>query len=439
MIKLFLRVSLLLLVGGVAAHGADTCDGELRGVSAGVVNVLVQPGTHALLSSPFMPVFADSGAVSNGLVTTASGRVPDCRLYRWDCRLQCYLPLEGVTAASRGLFFTSLPGDAFFVHNVDQEVVIVALWGQVVPDDTVSLDFFPGLNLFAYPFSSSPRDGDPDTAGSFGHQATANGDETFSFLDGLYRTWADGADVNGFDIGHGHWYKRNTEECISATFTRPYAVSLFNADEPVLTGMCVGDSGEHLTLLFEAQAGTGTIFDVLARCIDAPGCLDIAAGWNPVSYPVTAEPEEGLFRVAVPLLHDDMALEGAAQATTVRGTYYMIRRGNAVVDRNGGDSLASPDVAAEARVESTGGVQLPEKTDDTRRIYVSASGGDNRFDGKTRESDLARLKGPKQTIRAGRQAASVGDELVVIEGVYHEKVIIPAGVVMRCHGKVIVQ
>jgi len=384
----------------------------------GFVRIPVTSNEATLLSVPFQ-TFADSG--TNVVVT-------------WDAASQQYI--------SENLAEAAQPGRGFWAEAADESSVLF-LWGELVLDETRSQNLLPGLNLVGYPYSTAVS-----------AEETALAELDLRDRSGTNRP-------STLQPGAGYWLNVTGTGARAWVEVRPYA-DAFPADDelPAIERLDVA-GGTGVVLTIRGVGTPGELLEVYWQDLDPTARLSTTSGWQ-IAVAQLVPGADGTVRWA------DSGAPGRAAVNEVYGRYYLAARGD--LDGNGDGipdararfvaGISAPGSFAAGSLESelasseppewlspesgelvegagtnalpANPVQLPAGF---RVIYVDRQQGNDAFSGRC--ATAMWNDGPKQTIRAGIDAADGGDTVVIREGQYAESLQIAGkDVRVRIEGRV---
>jgi len=202
---------------------------------------------------------------------------------------------------------TLYPGEGFWIENRSQETQDVFLWGQVVFDEAVSLEFLPGFNLFSYPYSESreilARD---DLLRETDQVSDYDGDE-YRFAQSDEEGGANWVSPSGegeaaiLEMGKGYGYQRNSEEPFTWSEDLQYDDVFPTGGPPCVVGMEMDDCMSEITLIIACTTQETERLDIFYRDIEPTGLFTSGSDWKLADAgirthfpddPVEPEPEE---------------------------------------------------------------------------------------------------------------------------------------------------
>lgn len=379
-----LLIALAAGAPSVTVHAADVS------APVGLVRLTVPAAGRVLASMPFHPL-------GTNVASWLSGDVGTVNILGWNAVSQQYAPVAGVTA-----------GDGFWIENAGQLEARLALAGDVVLDAVRHVPLVPKLNLVGYPFSQGKPIADSALWPAW-QSPEATADDLV-----LGTASARAGTLPAFLLGSGYWYRREGDAPLLWDEPRPYGNPFVDAGRTLsVASIELSADGQNLSVDLDAatvpevdlftQVTTSGVFQAtgswhLAATIAASGGK---AAW---AEPAGGGSETAWYVVAADARQDD--------------------DGNGIAD--GRELLLAPDDPARRGLGRAVSISDPVAGNAAgtgatagRTIHVSATLGDDHFDGRARLAEGAG-RGPKRTFAAAIREAQDGDTVLILPGVYHE-------------------
>jgi len=275
-------------------------------IPVGFVRIEVPPNDRVLASIPFYPFDDAVDSVLAGQLPCSTNLSGAYRIIKWDADEQVYIgatktsvewdpDAEGPPVIERWFAdpdlgipseMTLYPGEGFWIENRSRETQNVFLCGQVVLDETVSLQFLPGLNLFSYPYSESREILDGDELLQETDQVSKYGEEGYSFAesdeeDGVQWVSPSGAgEAAILEMGRGYGYQRNNGEALAWVEDLPYYDAFPTGGPPCIVGMAAEECGSEITLTIACTGQEGERLDILYQDVLSTGPFASGSGWK---------------------------------------------------------------------------------------------------------------------------------------------------------------
>jgi hypothetical protein len=385
---------------------------------AGVIRIELPAGQDVLASVPFETA---SAAIQD--VLSSSDLTDGCQVFKWDATSQSYRSatlVQGIwsTDANGGTpsEMTLDNGEGFIIRNPGKTDQQLFMAGTAVTDEQVTTSLYPGLSLLATPYSA-------DLMGT----ANALSPDTLT------------PPAKHILMGQAYWHQNIHQATTFWTVTPPYKLAFSPTATPAITDITVENGSA--TLSIATHNNSAAQIDIFYRDIDHTG-----AHLTPGDWTLATRIQQQLDTQTV---WTDHSTKQRPPITTIAGRYYAVASASSDIDANGipdgadilvhgnannpttplSQSTPSRPIAA----TSTGSSVLDV---DLHTIYVDCLRGSDGISLKKSSAPSGSKSNPKRTIGSAISSAQQGDTVIVMEGVYDEKVSLPSGITMRLIGQV---